>query len=94
MDWLRKLFNPHLGEEWDAYTNGWVREGWIAERQGYMDKAYEGWQQGEPMGTCLACNNPIENHPMPARMWRSGPDLCAQTKERSRNSPEPPIRLL
>lgn len=33
-------------------------------------------------GTCLACGLPLSAHPMPDRIWRSAPDLCAAARAR------------
>ena len=77
MKLLNRLFHP--GKEWDSYTRSWVREGWIAERQGFMDQGLAELKAGGG-GTCLDCGHPIRDHPLPERMWRRGADLCAQVK--------------
>lgn len=68
-------------KEFDPYTGRRVRKGWVAERQAIMDAEYELWLSGERNGgTCLACHLPTNDHPMPDRLWRSGPDLCAAAR--------------
>jgi hypothetical protein len=75
--WLDHLLHPN--QEWDSYTGSWVRAGWVAERQAIMNRALESHQAGN--GRCIECGELIDDHPMPERMWRSGPDLCARVGE-------------
>jgi hypothetical protein len=79
---MKKLIGRLIHKEWDGYTKSWIRLGWIAERQELMDEEYERWQRGERQGgTCLDCGQPTDDHPMPDRLWRSGPDLCTQVRQ-------------
>ena len=81
---LRRTVARLLGREWDDYTGSYVRAGWVAERQSVMAEEYRRWQSGETTGgTCLRCGQPTYDHPMPERMLRSGPDLCARVKRSS-----------
>lgn len=73
----------HRGKEWDPLTESWVRRGWVAERQAITDQFLTQVASGEQDGgTCLACGLPLMAHPMPDRIWRSSPELCAIARAR------------
>lgn len=72
--------DTHAGQEWDDYTQSWVRWGWLAERKAMMDAEEARIRSGGESGTCLDCGRPISAHPLPERLWRRGSDLCAQVE--------------
>lgn len=93
MRWLDHLWRKN--QEWDDRTGSYVRKGWIAERQALDDAEMERWRQRVTEGhldygsKCLACGLLIDLHPHPARMYRSGPDLCAAAREAALNDGSP-----
>lgn len=66
-DMMRRLL--HRGQEWDALTRSWVREGWPAERARMEREAARRIRAGEGNGTCMMCGQSIRDHrPLEARL--------------------------
>jgi hypothetical protein len=73
-------------KEQDALARMSTDINWTKERQAIIDEAYAEWQRRKESGKlhtgiCLDCGLSTDLHPMPERLLRSGPDLCARARE-------------